>query len=172
MRRRVPRSPSMRSCSRRTDRPSARVPRWWLAPRSRPRWSAWGRSPRSTCSSSSGGRTTAGRPDTGRSTPRSASPTSPSAEALMAHKKGVGSSRNGRTSNPKYLGVKHYGGEQVVAGNIIVRQRGTRFHAGKNVRRANDDTLFALVDGIVKFEFKDKDRQKISVYPVVEAAAS
>ena len=84
----------------------------------------------------------------------------------MAHKKGVGSSRNGRTSNPQYLGIKRYGGEQVVAGNILVRQRGTKFHAGRNVRRANDDTLFALVDGVVKFEFKDKDRQKVSVYPV------
>jgi large subunit ribosomal protein L27 len=90
----------------------------------------------------------------------------------MAHKKGVGSSRNGRTSNPQYLGVKHFGGESVVAGNIIVRQRGTRFHAGKNVRRANDDTLFAVADGVVKFEFKDKGRQKVSVYPVAEAAAS
>jgi large subunit ribosomal protein L27 len=67
----------------------------------------------------------------------------------MAHKKGVGSSRNARTSNPKYLGVKRYGGEKVVAGNILVRQRGTRFLAGKNVRRANDDTLFELADGVV-----------------------
>ena len=83
----------------------------------------------------------------------------------MAHKKGVGSSRNGRTSNPQYLGVKKYGGEVVRAGNIIVRQRGTRFHPGRNVRRANDDTLFALIDGVVKFEHKDKARQKISVYP-------
>jgi large subunit ribosomal protein L27 len=90
----------------------------------------------------------------------------------MAHKKGVGSSRNGRTSNPKYLGVKRYGGERVVAGNILVRQRGTKFHAGKNVRRANDDTLFAVIDGVVKFEFRDKDRQKVSVYPEAEAAAS
>ena len=63
------------------------------------------------------------------------------------------------------------GGEAVIAGNIIVRQRGTRFHAGKNVRRANDDTLFALVDGVVKFENKDKTRQKVSVYPVAEEAA-
>ena len=84
----------------------------------------------------------------------------------MAHKKGVGSSRNGRTSNPQYLGVKKYGGEVVRAGNIIVRQRGTRFHPGRNVRRANDDTLFALIDGVVKFEHKDKARQKISVYPL------
>ena len=90
----------------------------------------------------------------------------------MAHKKGVGSSRNGRNSNPQYLGVKKFGGEAVVAGNIIVRQRGTKFHAGKNVRRANDDTLFALADGVVKFEHKDKARQKVSVYPALEASAA
>lgn len=89
----------------------------------------------------------------------------------MAHKKGVGSSRNGRNSNPKYLGVKRYGGESVTAGSILVTQRGTRFHPGKNVRRASNDTLFALVGGVVRFEFKDKNRQKVSVYPV-EAAAS
>lgn len=83
----------------------------------------------------------------------------------MAHKKGVGSSKNGRTSNPQYLGVKKFGGEQVRAGNILIRQRGTRVHAGRNVRRANDDTLFALVDGVVKFEFRDKNRRQISVYP-------
>ncbi|HEX5385922.1 MAG TPA: 50S ribosomal protein L27 [Gemmatimonadales bacterium] len=83
----------------------------------------------------------------------------------MAHKKGVGSSRNGRDSNPKYLGVKHYGGETVRAGNILVTQRGTRIHPGKNVRRARNDTLFALVDGVVTFEFKDKNRRKVSVYP-------
>ena len=83
----------------------------------------------------------------------------------MAHKKGVGSSRNGRTANPKYLGLKKFGGERVLAGNIIARQRGTKWHAGTNVRRANDDTLFALVDGVVTFEWKDKGRQKISVYP-------
>ena len=88
----------------------------------------------------------------------------------MAHKKGVGSSKNGRTSNPQYLGVKKFGGEKVIAGNIILRQRGTKFHPGKNVRRANDDTLFALVDGVVKFEFKDKDRRKVSVYPAAEPA--
>jgi len=83
----------------------------------------------------------------------------------MAHKKGVGSSRNGRDSNPQFLGVKKFGGEQVRAGNILVRQRGTRFHPGRNVRRATDDTLFSLVDGFVKFEPKDKKRTKISVYP-------
>ncbi|MGH7628544.1 MAG: 50S ribosomal protein L27 [Gemmatimonadales bacterium] len=89
----------------------------------------------------------------------------------MAHKKGVGSSRNGRNSNPKYLGVKRYGGESVTAGSILVTQRGTRFHPGKNVRRASNDTLFALVAGVVRFEFKDKNRQKVSVYPA-EAAIS
>jgi large subunit ribosomal protein L27 len=83
----------------------------------------------------------------------------------MAHKKGVGSSRNGRDSNPQFLGVKRYGGEFVTAGSIIVRQRGTKFHPGKNVRRAADDTLFTVVDGHVKFEHKDKKRFKVSVYP-------
>ncbi len=87
----------------------------------------------------------------------------------MAHKKGTGSTRNGRDSNSKRLGVKRYGGQLVKSGNILVRQRGTKFHAGSNVGRGNDDTLFALVDGIVKFEYKDKKRQKISVYPVAEA---
>ena len=90
----------------------------------------------------------------------------------MAHKKAGGSSRNGRDTEGRRLGVKKGGGQAVVAGNIIVRQRGTKFHAGKNVRRANDDTLFALVDGGVRFEFRDKDRQKVSVYPEAEAAAS
>ena len=83
----------------------------------------------------------------------------------MAHKKGVGSSRNGRDSNPQYLGIKRYGGEAVTAGSILVRQRGTKFHPGTNVKRANDDSLFATVDGVVKFEWKDKGRQKVSVYP-------
>ena len=83
----------------------------------------------------------------------------------MAHKKGVGSSRNGRDSNPQYLGVKRFGGELVRAGSILVRQRGTKFHPGTNVRRASDDTLFAVVDGHVKFEHKDKQRYKVSVYP-------
>ena len=84
----------------------------------------------------------------------------------MAHKKGVGSSRNGRDSNPQFLGVKRYGGEQVTAGNIIVRQRGTKVHPGRNVGRGRDDTLFALIDGVVKFERKDRTRQQVSVYPV------
>ncbi|MEX0893405.1 MAG: 50S ribosomal protein L27 [Gemmatimonadota bacterium] len=83
----------------------------------------------------------------------------------MAHKKGVGSSRNGRDSNPQYLGVKRYGGESVTAGNIIVRQHGTKFHPGRNVGRGKDDTLFALVDGVVTFERKDRKRQQVSVYP-------
>ena len=84
----------------------------------------------------------------------------------MAHKKGVGSSRNGRDSNPQFLGVKRYGGEQVIAGNIIVRQRGTKVHPGRNVGRGKDDTLFALIDGVVTFERKDRKRQQVSVYPV------
>ena len=84
----------------------------------------------------------------------------------MAHKKGVGSSRNGRDSNPQFLGVKRYGGEEVVSGNILVRQHGTKFHPGLNVGRGKDDTLFAMVDGVVKFERKDRKRQKVSVYPV------
>jgi large subunit ribosomal protein L27 len=86
----------------------------------------------------------------------------------MAHKKGVGSSRNGRDSNAQRLGVKRYGGEPVVAGNILVRQRGTEFHPGRNVGRGRDDTLFALIDGVVKFERLDRRRQKISVYPAAQ----
>lgn len=89
----------------------------------------------------------------------------------MAHKKGVGSSRNGRTSNPKYLGVKRYGGEFVTAGSILVMQRGTKFHPGTNVRRASNDSLFTTVDGYVKFEHKNKQRYKISVYPAPVAAS-
>jgi large subunit ribosomal protein L27 len=83
----------------------------------------------------------------------------------MAHKKGVGSSRNGRDSGPKFLGVKRYGGETVTAGNIIVRQRGTRIHAGRNVLRGKDDTLFATADGVVCFEWASKGRRQVSVYP-------
>jgi large subunit ribosomal protein L27 len=89
----------------------------------------------------------------------------------MAHKKGTGSTRNGRDSNSKRLGVKRYGGQTVTAGSILVRQRGTKFHAGQNVRRGGDDTLFALVDGVVKFEYRKRGKQKISVYPVSEPAA-
>lgn len=83
----------------------------------------------------------------------------------MAHKKGVGSSRNGRDSNPQYLGVKRYGGQPVNAGSILIRQRGTKFHPGRNVGRGKDDTLFALVDGVVKFE-RMRARPVVSVYPV------
>jgi large subunit ribosomal protein L27 len=83
----------------------------------------------------------------------------------MAHKKGVGSSRNGRDSNPQYLGVKRFGGEIVTAGSIIVRQRGTKIHPGTNVGKGKDDTLFSLVDGRVTFERLGKDRKKVSVYP-------
>lgn len=82
----------------------------------------------------------------------------------MAHKKGVGSSRNGRDSNPQYLGVKLFGGQPVRAGGIIVRQRGTRFHPGLNVQKGRDDTLFSTVDGVVKFETY-KRRKAVSVYP-------
>lgn len=83
----------------------------------------------------------------------------------MAHKKGVGSSRNGRDSNAQRLGVKRFGGEAVVAGNILVRQRGTKFHPGRNVGRGKDDTLFALVNGTVKFETYDRGRQQVSIVP-------
>lgn len=84
----------------------------------------------------------------------------------MAHKKAGGSTRNGRDSQAKRLGVKRYGGENVRAGNILVRQRGTRFHAGVNVGRGTDDTLFAKVDGTVVFEIKGpKSRQFVSVRP-------
>ncbi len=82
----------------------------------------------------------------------------------MAHKKGASSTRNGRDSNPKMRGVKVFGGQQVVAGNILVRQRGTHIHPGVNVGIGSDDTLFALVDGTVKFERKGKDRRQCSVY--------
>ena len=78
----------------------------------------------------------------------------------MAHKKAGGSTRNGRDSNPKYLGVKRYGGEVVEAGNIIVRQRGTKFHAGPNVGLGRDHTLYALADGKVKFESRGKPLRK------------
>ena len=84
----------------------------------------------------------------------------------MAHKKGQGSTRNGRDSLPKMRGVKRFAGEQVTAGSILVRQVGTKFHAGENVLRAKDDTLFALVDGIVQFGRKDKKRKKVSVLPL------
>jgi large subunit ribosomal protein L27 len=83
---------------------------------------------------------------------------------LFAHKKGVGSSRNGRDSEAKRLGVKRYDGQMVTAGSILVRQRGTKIHPGNNVGLGKDDTLFALIDGYVKFERKDKARKQVSVY--------
>jgi len=82
----------------------------------------------------------------------------------MAHKKGMGSTKNGRDSESKRLGPKRADGQFVLAGNILVRQRGTKIHPGTNVGRGGDDTLFALKDGIVKFERLDKDRKKVSVY--------
>jgi len=84
----------------------------------------------------------------------------------MAHKKGGGSSRNGRDSRSQRSGVKVFGGQFVKSGSIIVRQRGTKLHPGTNVKRGSDDTLFAVTDGIVKFERLDKERKKVSVYPV------
>ncbi|MBD2655014.1 50S ribosomal protein L27 [Synechocystis sp. FACHB-383] len=83
----------------------------------------------------------------------------------MAHKKGTGSTRNGRDSNAQRLGVKRYGGQTVTAGSIIVRQRGTQVHPGNNVGRGSDDTLYSLIDGVVKFEYKTRSRRKVSVYP-------
>jgi len=88
----------------------------------------------------------------------------------MAHKKGVGSSRNGRDSESKRLGVKRGDGQFVRAGNILVRQRGTKIHAGENVMVGGDDTLFCTVDGKVKFERKGKTKKQVSVYPVEETA--
>ncbi|MDZ4182056.1 MAG: 50S ribosomal protein L27 [Candidatus Cloacimonadaceae bacterium] len=84
----------------------------------------------------------------------------------MAHKKGVGSSRNGRDSNPKFRGVKKYGSESVIAGNIIVRQKGTKFHPGANVGIGRDFTLFSLIDGTVKFTTKKEGRKFVSVIPI------
>ena len=86
----------------------------------------------------------------------------------MAHKKGQGSSQNGRDSESKRLGVKRADGQFVLAGNILVRQRGTKMHPGTNVGKGKDDTLFALVDGKVKFERLGRDKKKVSVYPVEE----
>lgn len=88
----------------------------------------------------------------------------------MAHKKGVGSSRNGRDSEAKRLGVKRADGQFVLAGNILVRQRGTRIHPGLNVGIGSDDTLFAKADGIVRFERKGKDKKQVSIYPKQEVA--
>ena len=83
----------------------------------------------------------------------------------MAHKKGGGSTRNGRDSKSKRLGVKKYGGEFVRSGNIIVRQRGTRIHPGLNVKKGRDDTLFAISDGFVFFDYVQKDRKRVNVKP-------
>ena len=83
---------------------------------------------------------------------------------LFAHKKGVGSSRNGRDSQSKRLGAKRADGQFVLAGNILVRQRGTKIHAGNNVGRGNDDTLYALIDGVVRFERLGRDKKQVSVY--------
>ncbi len=88
----------------------------------------------------------------------------------MAHKKGVGSSKNGRESAAQRLGVKIFGGQQCVAGNIIVRQRGTRHYPGQNVAKGKDDTLYALTDGIVQFKRGQRDRSVVSVLPVAAEA--
>ena len=85
---------------------------------------------------------------------------------FFAHKKGVGSTKNGRDSESKRLGVKRADGQHVLAGNILVRQRGTHIHPGENVGRGSDDTLFALIDGQVRFERVGRDRNKVSIYPV------
>jgi len=85
---------------------------------------------------------------------------------FFAHKKGVGSTKNGRDSESKRLGAKRADGQFVLAGNILYRQRGTKIHPGVNVGRGNDDTLFALVDGVVRFERMGRDKKKASVYPV------
>jgi large subunit ribosomal protein L27 len=86
----------------------------------------------------------------------------------MAHKKGQGSTRNGRDSNPQYLGVKRFGGQKVLPGSIIIRQRGTKFHPGANVMKGGDDTLFATAEGYVKFETKRNDRKYVSVLESAE----
>jgi len=90
----------------------------------------------------------------------------------MAHKKGVGSSRNGRDSNAQRLGLKKFGGEHVLGGNILARQRGTKWKPGKNVGRGKDDTLFSLIEGFVKFENKGQRGKFISVYPEAAVTAT
>jgi large subunit ribosomal protein L27 len=87
----------------------------------------------------------------------------------MAHKKGAGSTRNGRSSNAQRRGTKVYGGERVTAGSVLVRQVGSSIHAGHNVGVAKDYTLFALVDGVVKYEWRSRTQRKVSVYPVAQA---
>ena len=91
---------------------------------------------------------------------------------FFAHKKGVGSSRNGRDSASQRLGPKRADGQTVLAGNILVRQRGTKFHPGINVGLGSDDTLFATVTGVVRFERKGRDKKQVSVYPIEEAVAN
>ena len=90
----------------------------------------------------------------------------------MAHKKAGGSSRNGRDTAGRRLGVKRYGGEHVLAGNILVRQRGTKVHPGPNVGMGTDYTIYALIDGVVKFEHKNSKRYKVSVEPKVKSASA
>ena len=92
--------------------------------------------------------------------------------SLFAHKKGTGSSHNGRDSEAKRLGPKRGDGQNVLAGNILVRQRGTKIHPGTNVGIGSDDTLFALVDGVVRYERLGRDKKKVSVYPVEKTAAA
>ena len=87
---------------------------------------------------------------------------------FFAHKKGVGSTKNGRDSESKRLGVKRADGQFVLAGNILVRQRGTKIHPGTNVKRGSDDTLFATANGVVRFERLGKDRKQVSIYPVAQ----
>jgi len=89
----------------------------------------------------------------------------------MAHKKGMGSSRNGRDSNSQRLGVKRYSGQTVTGGSILVRQRGTKIHAGKNVKRGNDYTLFALIDGVVQFDSSNPKRKQVNVIPQEQTSA-
>lgn len=90
----------------------------------------------------------------------------------MAHKKGQGSTRNGRDSHPKYRGVKRYAGQRVTAGSILVRQVGTKFHPGKNVGVGRDWTLFALIDGVVAFERQGRDRMRVTIQPVAAETAA
>jgi large subunit ribosomal protein L27 len=90
----------------------------------------------------------------------------------MAHKKGGSSSRNGRDSNSQRLGIKRFAGQTVAAGNVLVRQRGTRYRPGENVGVGRDDTLFALASGVVRFERRGRDGRQISVYPVADTAAT
>ena len=84
----------------------------------------------------------------------------------MAHKKGMGSTKNGRDSNPQMRGIKKFGGQNVNPGNIIIRQCGTKFHPGDNVKLGKDYTIFSMIEGTVKFERKGKDKKKVSVYPI------